>query len=115
MSRRPFRDALLVLAPAALLLAGLASIDHRQRLVEAGYRVGTLEKHIEALEKEIRHRRAVVGRLSGPLDLAREVHARGIPLDYPRNWNEIRSDGEADRLVRRTEGPDLALEEGARR
>jgi hypothetical protein len=95
-----FRDALLVVAPAAAVLAGIASIDHHQRLVEVGYRVGRLEREREALEREVEHRRARVAGLASPVRLLGEVRLRGLALDYPRTWNVVEGDEEAARLAR---------------
>jgi hypothetical protein len=94
-----FRDALLVVAPCAVVLAGLASVDHRQRLVEAGYRVATLEKERDALTLEVEHRRVCVANLSSPVRLLGEARERKLGLDYPIAWNEVSGDAEAARVL----------------
>jgi hypothetical protein len=99
MKRGLFRDAVLVAAPCAAVVAGLASVDHHQRLVEAGYRVGALEKERAALVLEVEHRRMRVASLSSPARLLAEARERDLPLDYPLAWNEIRTAEEAARLV----------------
>ena len=94
-----FRDALFVVAPCAAVLAGLSSVDHRQRLVEAGYRVATLERERDELAREVEHRRARVANLSSPARLLGEAKARGIPVDYPIKWNVVAGPAEAAALV----------------
>ena len=103
-----FRDALLVVAPCAAVLAGLASIDHHQRLVEAGYRVGSLEKGREDLAREVEHRRAVVAGLSSPVRLLAENRERKLGLDYPVAWNRVEGDAEAARLLAERAKPKAA-------
>jgi hypothetical protein len=92
---RLVRDALLVVAPAAAVMAGVASVTHRQRLVEAGYRVGRLQAEREDLDVEVQAMRVAVGRLSSPSHLLGEVRRRNLPLDYPRGWNHVDGDQEA--------------------
>jgi hypothetical protein len=94
-----FRDALFVVAPCAAVLAGLSSVDHRQRLVEAGYRVATLERERDELAREVEHRRARVANLSSPARLLGEARARQIPVDYPIKWNVVAGAAEAATLV----------------
>jgi hypothetical protein len=103
-----FRDALLVVAPCAAVLAGLASVDHRQRLVEAGYRVARLEKERDALALEVEHRRVCVANLSSPVRLLGESRERKLGLDYPIHWNEIAGDGEAAGLLAKRAAPKAA-------
>lgn len=103
-----FRDALLVVAPCAAVLAGLASVDHRQRLVEAGYRVARLEKERDALTLEVEHRRVCVANLSSPVRLLGESRERKLGLDYPIHWNEIAGDSEASSLLSRRAAPKTA-------
>jgi len=100
-----FRDALLVVAPCAAVMAGLASVDHRQRLVEAGYRVARLERERDAIVLEVEHRRVCVANLSSPARLLGEARARKLTVDYPLAWNEIAGDGEAARLLARRAAP----------
>ena len=99
MKRGLFRDAVLVAAPCAAVVAGLASVDHHQRLVEAGYRVGALESERAALVLEVEHMRMRVANLSSPARLLAEARERKIPLDYPLHWNVVGSAAEAARLV----------------
>jgi hypothetical protein len=106
-----FRDALLVVAPCAAVLAGLSSVDHRQRLVEAGYRVAGLERERDELAREVEHRRARVANLSSPARLLVEVRARQIPVDYPIRWNVVAGAAEAAALV----APKAAPSRGAAR
>jgi hypothetical protein len=94
-----FRDALLVAAPCAAVVAGLASIDHHQRLVEAGYRVGALERERSALVLEVEHRRVRAANLASPARLLAEARSRDLPLDYPVHWNLVDSAAAAARLV----------------
>jgi hypothetical protein len=94
-----FRDALFVVAPCAAVLAGLSSVDHRQRLVESGYRVATLERERDELAREVEHRRARVANLSSPARLLGEARARQIPVDYPIKWNVVDGAAEAAALV----------------
>lgn len=94
-----FRDVLLVVAPCSAVLAGLASIDHHQRLVEAGYRVGTLERERDGLAREVEHRRARVAGLASPVRLLGEAREKGLALDYPLAWNRLEGDGEAARFA----------------
>jgi hypothetical protein len=94
-----FRDVLLVVAPCAAVLAGLASIDHNQRLVEAGYRVGRLEKDRDALAREVEHRRSRVAGLASPVRLLAESREHALPLDYPIAWNVVEGGAEAARLA----------------
>ncbi len=94
-----FRDALLVAAPCTAVLAGLASIDHRQRLVEAGYRLGALEREGESLTREVEHRRAVVAGLASPVRLLAEARRRDLRLDFPIQWNRVEGGEEAQRLI----------------
>jgi len=99
MNRGLFREVLLVLAPAAAVVAGFAAIDHHQRLAEEGYRVGALRARKEALTRDVENRRSRVGTLISPVRLLREARSLGLPLDYPRHWNEVEGNGEARRLV----------------
>ena len=99
MKRGLFRDALLVVAPCAAVLAGFSSIDHHQRLVEAGYRVGRLEKVRDDLAREVEHFRVQVARLSSPSRLLAEVRKREMAVDYPVLWNLVDGAAEAARLV----------------
>ena len=99
MRRGLFRDAVLVAAPCAAVVAGLASVDHHQRLVEAGYRVGALENERAALILEVEHMRVRVANLSSPARLLAEAREKNLPLDYPLNWNVVSSAAEAARLV----------------
>ena len=99
MRRGLFRDALLVVAPCAAVLAGLSSIDHNQRLVEAGYRVGRLEKERDELSREVEHRRALVATLASPVRLLGDCRERGLPLDYPLGWNIVEGNEEAARFA----------------
>ncbi len=99
MRRGLFRDVLLVVAPCAAVLAGLASIDHNQRLVEAGYRVGRLESERDGLVREVEHRRARVAGLASPVRLLGESRDRGLPLDYPISWNVVEGNDEAARFA----------------
>ncbi|HEU4394277.1 MAG TPA: hypothetical protein VFS92_01850 [Planctomycetota bacterium] len=99
MKRGLFRDAVLVAAPCAAVVAGLASVDHHQRLVEAGYRVGALESERAALVLEVEHMRVRVANLSSPARLLAEARERNLPLDYPLHWNVVASGAEAARLV----------------
>jgi hypothetical protein len=94
-----FRDALLVVAPCAAVLAGLSSVDHRQRLVESGYRIAALEREREGLAREVEHRRARVAYLSSPARLLGEARERGIPVDYPIRWNVVAGPEEAAALA----------------
>ena len=94
-----FRDAVLVVAPCAAILAGLASIDHHQRLVEAGYRVGALEKERTALARDVEHGRAEVASLASPVRLLAEAREHKIGLDYPIAWNRVEGDQQAARLI----------------
>jgi hypothetical protein len=94
-----FRDALLVIAPCAAVLAGLSAVSHHQRLVGAGYEVGVLEKERDALLLEVEHRRVRVAALSSPGRLLGEARERKIPLDYPLGWNQVRGDAEAAGLL----------------
>ncbi len=93
------RDLLLVAAPGAAVLAGLASVDHHQRLVETGYRVAVLAKERDGLALEVEHRRVRVANLSSPARLLGEVRQRKLPVDYPVAWNVVEGDAEAARLV----------------
>jgi len=99
MNRGRFRDALLVAAPCAALVAGLSSIDHHQRLVEAGYRVGSLERERAALILEVEHRRVRVANLASPARLLSEARGGDARLDYPVHWNVVDSAAAAARLV----------------
>lgn len=94
-----FRDALLVVAPCAAVLAGLAAVDHHQRLVEAGYRVARLEKERDDLSLEVEHRRVRVANLSSPVRLLGEVRDRKLSVDYPIAWNRVNGDAEAEALL----------------
>ena len=94
-----FRDAVLVVAPCAAVLAGLASIDHHQRLVEAGYRVGALEKERTVLARDVEHGRAEVASLASPVRLLAEAREHRIGLDYPLAWNRVEGDLQAARLI----------------
>lgn len=110
------RDALLVAAPVAAVLAGVASVTHRQRLVEAGYRVGQLEQERETLDREVQALRVAVGRLTSPPRLLREVSRRDLPLDYPKGWNRVIGDGEAQTFLHPpVGGGGLAAARGGRR
>ena len=80
-------------------MAGLASVDHHQRLVEAGYRVARLEKERDDLALEVEHRRVRVDNLSSPVRLLGEARQRKLPVDYPLAWNRVSGDAEAARLV----------------
>jgi hypothetical protein len=80
-------------------VAGLSSIDHHQRLVEAGYRVGALDRERSALVLDVEHRRVRVANLASPARLLAEVRAREIALDYPVHWNVVDSAEAAARLV----------------
>jgi len=99
MRRGLFRDAVLVAAPCAAVVAGLASVDHHQRLVEAGYRVGALEREKAALVLEVEHRRVRVADLSSPARLLAAARERNLPLDYPLHWNVVASTEDAARLT----------------
>ena len=99
------RDLLLVAAPAAAVLAGLASVDRHQRLVEAGYRVAVLERERDGLELEVEHRRVRVANLSSPARLLGEARERKIPVDYPVTWNTVAGDAEAAALLARRTAP----------
>ena len=94
-----FRDAVLVVAPCAAILAGLASIDHHQRLVEAGYRVGALERERTVLARDVEHGRAEVASLASPVRLLAEARTRNLGLDYPLAWNRVEGDPEARDLL----------------
>ena len=94
-----FRDALLVVAPCAVVLAGFASISHHQRLVEAGYQVARLERERDALRAEVENRRVRVAHLSSPVRLLGEARDRKLGLDYPLGWNRVASDSDAGRLL----------------
>jgi hypothetical protein len=99
MKRGLFRDAVLVAAPCAAVVAGLASVDHHQRLVEAGYRVGALESERAALVLEVEHMRVRVANLSSPARLLAEARERKLPLDYPLHWNVVSTPAEAARIT----------------
>jgi hypothetical protein len=112
------RDLLLVAAPAAAVLAGLASVDHHQRLVECGYRVATLERGRDALSLEVEHRRVRVANLSSPARLLGVARERHLSVDYPVAWNVVEGDAEAARLLAvraapRKGGPRVAATGGA--
>jgi len=94
-----FRDALLVIAPCAVVLAGFSAVSHHQRLVEAGYEVAKLETERDALRSEVENRRVRVAHLSAPVRLMGECRARKLGLDYPLGWNRIADDNEAGRLL----------------
>jgi hypothetical protein len=94
-----FRDALLVIAPCAVVLAGFSAVSHHQRLVEAGYEVARLETERDALRSEVENRRVRVAHLSSPVRLMGECRARKLGLDYPLGWNRIVDDNEAGRLL----------------
>jgi hypothetical protein len=100
-----FRDALLVVAPCAAVVAGLASVDHHQRLVEAGYRVARLEKERDDLSLEVEHRRVRVANLSSPVRLLGEARDRKLTVDYPIAWNRVSGDGEAAALLAKRSAP----------
>ncbi len=114
MKAGPFRDALLVIAPCAAVLAGLASVDHHQRLVEAGYRVAKLEKQRDELALDVEHRRVRVANLSSPVRLLGEARERKIPLDYPVAWNRVSSDAEAGALLARRAAPKASEKRNAK-
>lgn len=94
-----FRDALLVIAPCAVVLAGFSAISHHQRLVEAGYQVAKLETERDALRSEVENRRVRVAHLSSPVRLLGESRDRKLGVDYPIEWNRISSDSDAGRLL----------------
>ena len=94
-----FRDALLVIAPCAVVLAGFSAVSHHQRLVEAGYEVARLETERDALRSEVENRRVRVAHLSSPVRLMGECRDRKLGLDYPLGWNRIADDNEAGRLL----------------
>lgn len=94
-----FRDALLVIAPCAVVLAGFSAISHHQRLVEAGYEVAKLEAERDALRSEVENRRVRVAHLSSPVRLMGEARDRKLGVDYPLGWNLLASDDEAGRLL----------------
>jgi len=94
-----FRDALLVIAPCAVVLAGFSAISHHQRLVEAGYEVARLETERDALRSEVENRRVRVAHLSSPVRLMGESRDRKLGVDYPIEWNRLASDSDAGRLL----------------
>jgi len=94
-----FRDALLVIAPCAVVLAGFSSISHHQRLVAAGYEVAKLETERDALRSEVENRRVRVAHLSSPVRLMGEARERKMGVDYPLAWNRVATDDDAGRLL----------------
>ena len=94
-----FRDALLVIAPCAVVLAGFSSISHHQRLVAAGYEVAKLETERDALRREVENRRVRVAHLSSPVRLMGEARDRKMGVDYPLAWNRVATDDDAGRLL----------------
>ena len=94
-----FRDALLVVAPCAVVLAGFSAVSHHQRLVEGGYQVAKLEAERDALRAEVENRRVRVAHLSSPVRLMGEARDRKLGVDYPLEWNRVSSDSDAGRLL----------------